>query len=61
MDTLMSGRCLLFNYTSPVRKGASLSLHFRPSEKLEAFSAYFLDDDNIATAALDANFKRFKI
>ncbi len=60
MNTVQNGRCMLFNYTTAVEEGTTLSLHFRPSaDDLEAFSTYFLDEDNIApAAATDGTFGR---
>ncbi len=61
MDTMLVGRCLLVNYTKPVKKGASVSLYFEPSSVLVEFAAYFLDDYDMPAAALDAFFGRFVV
>ena len=59
MSTLDAGGCMLVNYTKPVRKGASVSLSFEPSEKLIEFTVIFLDEHNMPPAALDALFGRY--
>ena len=60
MDNLQFGRCLLVNYTTPAKKGASISLYFEnPSPDLVEFAAQFIDEVDLPAAALDRLFTRF--
>ncbi len=59
MDTLAVGRCLLVNYTKPVRKGAAVSLRFDPAPDAVEFSARFLDDYDMAAASLGGFYSRY--
>ncbi len=60
VDTMVLGRCLLFNYTKAVKKGTSVSLYFEPSlVRLVEFATYFLDDYDMPAAVLDSAFGRY--
>ncbi len=58
MDTLWSGRCMLVNYSRPLRKGASVRLSLEPSHIIFRFTTHFISDMDLSTAAMDNSFDR---